>query len=80
VKGGEAQKQIESASKVAEEITGSHEFSNFLPIILYGRRIHRLEIKIPGRARVRFRGKNYMIIVERCGSELTEIISKYPAS
>ena len=75
-----AQKQIENGSKVAEQITGSHPVSNFFPILLHGRPIHYLDIKTLRKARVPFQGKNYMIIIEQCGSQLREILRKYPTS
>jgi hypothetical protein len=78
----EAQEQIKNGSKVAEQITTSYRVSNFLPILLHRKGIGRLDIQILKKARVRFKGKNWMIIVERCGSQLSEIIRQwqYPAS
>lgn len=80
VSSGVAQKQIENGSKIAEQITEARPVSNFLPILLHGRRIHHLDIKMLRRAKVPFQGKNYMIIIERCGSLLRDILRQYPAS
>jgi hypothetical protein len=80
IKADVAQKQIENGSKVAEQITEPHRVSNFLPILLYGRRVKRLDIQTLKKVEVRFQGKDYMIIIERCGSQLSEIIRKYPVS
>lgn len=80
IKARVAQKQIEKGSKVAEQITESRRVSNFYPILLYGRRIHYLEIKTLRSAKVCFQNKSYMIILEPCGTRLSEIIRRYPAS
>jgi len=82
VKAEEARQQIKNGSKVAAQITESHKVSNFLPILLHGRGVTRLETKTlkSKKAKVRFQGKDYMIIIERCGSQLSEIIRKYPTS
>ena len=80
VKARVARRQIENGSKVAEQIAGSRRVSNFLPILLHGRPMHYLEVKILRRARVPFQGRNYMIVIERCGSQLREILRQYPAS
>ena len=76
VKAGEAQKQIENGSKVAEQITGSYPVSDFLPILLHRRGVKRLDIETLKKAKVRFQGNDHMIIIERCGSQLKEILRK----
>lgn len=73
-----AQKQIESSSKIAEQITGAHRVSDFLPILLHRKGVKRLDIKML--RKVAFQGKNHMIIIEPCGSQLGEILRKYPPS
>ena len=80
IEASKAQKQIENGSKVAEQVTGAHLVSNFLPILLHRRPIHSLDIKTLRKARVPFQGKNYMIIIERCGSQFRGILSKYSSS
>ena len=76
IKAGVAQKQIGNGSKVAEQITGTHRVSDFPPILLHGRRLKRLEIETLKIARVPFQGKNYRIVIERCGTTLREILRK----
>ena len=75
-----AQRQIRNGSKIAAQVIGSHKVSNFLPILLHGRRIKRLDILTLRRAKVPFQGKSHYIIVERCGSQLRRILRQYPAS
>ncbi len=72
-----AKAQVENSSRVAFRIMDAHTVSNFLPIILYGRGISRLDSQVLRQVKVRFQGKDWMIIVEPCGSHFTEIISKY---
>ena len=80
VKAKEAQKQIENGSKIAQKIIGPQPVSNFLPILLHGKRMPYLYIKILKRAKVPFQGEDHRIIIERCGSQLKEILRKKPVS
>jgi len=77
VKEGQAQKQIDNGSKVAARVLGSHRVVDFFPILLHGRGLKRLQIDALQRVRVRFQGKGYMIIIERCGSQLADILRRY---
>lgn len=78
VKATKAVKQIQKGSKLAEQIIEEHPVYNFLPILLHGRRMHHLELKTLRGSRIRFKDKDYVIIMEPCGSELKDILIKYP--
>lgn len=70
-------KQLIGGAKVAEDAIGTYRANNFLPVALFGRRTHPSELKVMASLKLRFQGKNYNPIIERCGSSLKSIIETY---
>lgn len=78
----DAIKQLENCSKITEEdILKKCDIKigvnvNFYPLLL-SKAIGSMEYKMLRNYRIRFRGKNYKIIRENCGTSLGDIIEKY---
>lgn len=75
-----AVRQIEKGCEVAGKIVDKRRVGDFFPILLYGRRAKSAEFKILRGAKVVFGGRKHLIIVEKCGASLSEIISEYSAA
>lgn len=70
--------QIQAGATIWEPIMAS-SLSKFYPLLLCGRGGHANELKVLGRRRVRFLGKDYLVILRRCGSLLTEVLQTFQA-
>lgn len=75
---GAAIEQIRNGSLLAEQMAHDCPHAGFYPILLKGKRISPSEIKTLRRGKVPFRGRPYLVILERCGIQLRSIMSKQP--
>lgn len=66
----------ESSRILRQEVSGRGMLCKFFPILLH-RGISTQEVKILRQKRISFGSKKHRVILERCGSELEEILRKY---
>lgn len=66
----------ESSRILRHEVSHGDMPCKFFPILLH-RGIRSAEVKILRKKRITFGSKKYRVILERCGSELQKILSKY---
>ena len=72
----EVVEQIQAGASVANCIVPCKAQTRFRPIVVHGRGIHRAELKLLQKRRVRFRNQNSLIGKVRCGTSLVGALKK----
>ena len=72
----EVVEQIQAGASVADHIVPREAQTRFRPIVVHGRGIHRAELKLLQKRRVRFRNQNSLIGKVRCGTSLVGALKK----
>jgi hypothetical protein len=68
--------QIQSGAKVSERLLPTQPVDKFYPVLLSGGRTKPFDRKALGRNKIRFQGKDYFVILKRCGVQLRKIIKE----
>lgn len=70
--------QLQAGAKFAEKIIPRNEQVSFLPIAVFGGKVHRIELRKLQQStnQIRFRNQRSNIKLLRCGSPLAEAINK----
>lgn len=78
--GNQVLKQLQSGAQQISGLSNKFKFDveKFLPILLHGSIRHASELKTLRQKKVSFRGKQYSVIREKCGSKLSNILDKSP--
>ena len=71
----EASKQIQNGLSIAMGILGSRQVEEWLPVLLFSGKMHPQGTKYLLTKSVNFRGKRKNIVKQRCGSNLTALLS-----
>ena len=75
VNASDAVEQIRNGTAFTEKLVRSIGQVKYYPVLLHGsRRIHSIELRILRRQKVRFQGRNYPVIVKRCGVDFKAIL------
>ena len=78
--GNQALNQLQSGAQQIITLSDKFKFNieKFLPILLHSSIRHASELKTLRQKKVSFRGKQYSVIREKCGSKLSNILDKSP--
>ncbi len=68
--------QLASSAAELDTITRGYHVNTFLPLILSGS-IHATEFRVLGQKKILFRGVKWAVVRRRCGSRLSDVISKF---
>ena len=66
--------QIQAGAREGEKMLGHEQCSDFYPIALCGRVGSSVEFKVLRKRKIAFRGRQYLVIIKRCGAQLSEIM------
>lgn len=69
-----AVRQLVAGAKVVETMTQGRKVASFWPLLLSEAVGHPSKVKVLGRSKVSFRGRNYPVTRKRCGVKLSVVI------
>lgn len=75
-----AVRQLAAGARVTETMTQGRNVASFYPLLLSQAVGHPSEVKLLGKSKVQFRGRNYPVIRKRCGVKLSAVMPELAAS
>ena len=69
--------QIRNGTAFTENLVKSIGQVKYYPVLLHGRGIHSIDLRNLRTQKVRFQGRNYSVIVKRCGVDFKDILKEY---
>lgn len=66
--------QLQAGARFAESIVPQRAKVRFLPVAVYGGKLHRTEVNRFRRSRIRFRGESVSLELLRCGGRLNQVL------